>query len=130
MDIDTASQFAASWVQAWNDHDLDGVLSHFADDADFSSPVAAQLLPHTDGVLHGKQAIRVYWTIGLQRIPDLHFEIEHIYCGLATIVINYRNHTGGLVNEVLNFNSAGQVVTGAATYLLQDAARASGAHTD
>ncbi|WP_254666461.1 nuclear transport factor 2 family protein [Humibacillus sp. DSM 29435] len=128
MDIETARQFAASWVRAWNDHDLDGVLSHFDDDADFSSPVAAQLLPHTGGVLHGKQAIRDYWTIGLQRFPDLYFEIVHVYCGLDLIVINYRNHTGGLVSEVLTFNAAGQVVTGAGTYLLQDAAGASGAH--
>lgn len=57
MDFDAAS-FANSWVDAWNAHDLNAVLSHFAEDAIFSSPVASQMLPETGGVLEGKDAIR------------------------------------------------------------------------
>ncbi len=129
MNIEEAHEFTASWVRAWNAHDLDGVLSHFADDAVFTSPVASQLLPETNGVLYGKEAIRGYWTIGLERIPDLHFEIENVYNGLETVVINYRNHTGGLVNEVLHFNDAGLVDRGDGTYLVAKAADASGAHS-
>jgi ketosteroid isomerase-like protein len=60
MDIASARLFAQQWVDAWNAHDLDAVLSHFSDDAEFSSPVAAQLLPETSGVLRGKDAIRSY----------------------------------------------------------------------
>jgi ketosteroid isomerase-like protein len=117
MNADQARDFASAWVSAWNAHDLEAVLSHFAEDAVFTSPVAAQLIPDTDGSLRGKDAIRAYWTVGLDRIPDLRFEVENIYIGIDMLVINYRNHTGGLVNEVLHFNQVGLVDVGAGTYL-------------
>lgn len=129
MDGEQAHRFAASWLRAWNAHDIDGVLAHFADDATFTSPVAAQLLPETGGILRGTDEIRRYWTIGLERIPDLHFEIENVYTGLSTIVINYRNHTGALVAEVLRLDETGRVIEGEGTYLTDDAAGSSGVRT-
>lgn len=130
MDVSKGQNFAQQWVDAWNAHDLDAVLSHFADDAEFRSPVAAQLLPETNGVLRGKAEIRAYWSVGLERIPDLRFEVVDVYTGLDTVVINYRNHAGGLVNEVLRFNDQGLVERGDGTYLVADAASASGAQSD
>jgi ketosteroid isomerase-like protein len=126
VEIAQARRFAQEWVEAWNAHDIDGVLAHFADDAEFTSPVAAQLLPETGGVLRGKAAIRAYWAVGIERIPDLRFEVIDVYTGVDLIVINYRNHTGGLVNEVLHLGADGLVVKGAGTYLVADAAAVSG----
>src|SRR5271170_703220 len=73
MDRAWAQKFVDSWEQGWNAHDLERVLSHFADDVVFTSPVAAQLLGDSDGVIRGKAALREYWTEGLRRIPDLRF---------------------------------------------------------
>jgi hypothetical protein len=129
MSPESAQTFARQWVDAWNAHDLDGVLAHFTDDAEFASPVAAQLLPETRGVLRGKDAIRAYWAIGLERIPDLHFEVVDVYTGMDVVVIHYRNHVGGLVNEVLHVNEDGLVMRGFGTYLVADAAGASGARS-
>ncbi|WP_246272422.1 hypothetical protein [Amycolatopsis acididurans] len=42
-----------------------------------------------------------------RRIPDLHFEIV-----ASTLVINYRNQKGGLVNEVLMFEGHGTYLLG------------------
>ncbi|MGH3673514.1 MAG: nuclear transport factor 2 family protein [Pseudonocardiaceae bacterium] len=116
MDHADAVVFADDWVQAWNSHDLEKVLSHFADDVVFTSPVAAQFLDDSDGVIHGKAALRTCWTEGLRRIPDLHFEVVGIYVGVNTLVINYRNHVGRLVNEVLIFDDS-LVTQGHGTYL-------------
>lgn len=124
MSFDAAA-FARSWVEAWNAHDLERVLSHFTEDAVFTSPVAAQLLPETGGVLEGRSAIRAYWQVGLDRIPDLRFTVEQVYVGIDLIVINYRNHVGSLVCEVLHLRD-GLVARGAGTYLDADAASASG----
>jgi ketosteroid isomerase-like protein len=108
--------FAESWLDAWNTHDLERVLRHFADDAVFLSPFAARILPESDGVLRGKAAVRQYWTAGLAAMPDLHFEIVDVFTGVDTVVINYRNQNGGLVNEVMTFKD-GLVVRGEGTYL-------------
>lgn len=50
-------------------------------------------------------------------MPDLHFEIIGVYHGESASVINYRNQSGGLVNEVLEFDG-GLVRRGHGTYLL------------
>ena len=42
-----------------------------------------------------------------------------MYVGLTTLVINYRNQKGGLVNEVLTFDGP-LVVSGHGTYLGSD----------
>jgi hypothetical protein len=108
MSIPEPMKFARDWVAAWNAHDVDALLEHFADDVVFTSPVAAQLLADSEGVVRGKAALRSYWTEGLRRIPDLHFEVLGVYRGVTSVVINYRNQNGGLVSEVLLFE--GQLV--------------------
>lgn len=126
MDHESARRFAGQWLDAWNSHDLDAVLSHFSDDVVFSSPMAAQLCPGSDGVVRGQAALRAFWAEGLRRIPGLHFEIESLYVGVRSLVINYRNQAGGLVNEVLVFDGP-LVAEGHGTYLARDAGQAGGA---
>jgi len=118
MDRETARVFVDAWVKAWNAHDVDALLEHFADDVTFRSPVAAQL-SGGDGVVRGKDALRAYWTDGLRRIPDLRFEVVGSYLGVDCLVVNYRNQKGGLVNEVLVFDGP-LVVDGYGTYLGED----------
>lgn len=120
-----ALAYAEHWKQSWNAHDIDAILAHFTDDVIFTSPIAPQVIDGSDGTLRGQAELRAYWTKGLQRIPDLHFEVEGVYSGVDVVVINYRNHVGNLVNEVLIFD--GDLVReGHGTYLSDDAAGASG----
>ena len=125
MHHDEAVEFADRWLAAWNSHDVEAVLEHFTDDVVFTSPVAARVVPGSGGVLRGKDALRAYWSIALERIPDLHFEVVGVYAGIDHLVINYRNHVGGLVCEVLRL-SGSLVSEGHGTYLSDDAATASG----
>jgi ketosteroid isomerase-like protein len=116
MDDAFAQRFATDWLDAWNSHDLERILVHFSDEVVFTSPFAVRIIEGSSGVLRGKEELRAYWSEGLRRIPDLHFEIEDLYLGVNTIVIHYRNHSGGLVNEVLTFEGT-LVSEGHATYL-------------
>jgi len=112
-----AVEFSKQWVEAWNTHDIEAVLAHFHDDVVFTSPVAAEVLPETAGVVRGKPALRQYWIQALQRIENLRFVIEDIYRGIDTIVIVYRNQDDVLVSEVLRFS--GDLVTeGHGTYIV------------
>lgn len=90
MGIDV-EKFCEQWVQAWNAHDVEGVLDHFDDVVVFTSPIAAQLLPVTQGRVDGKQALRDYLMSALREYRDLHFTVQAVYSGIDTIVINYRN---------------------------------------
>jgi len=117
MDAATAQGFASDWLIAWNAHDLDAILSHFSDDVVFTSPLALRIIEGSDGVIRGKEELRTYWSEGLRRTPELHFEIEDLYLGVTSVVIHYRNHSGGLVNEVLVFDGP-LVIEGHATYLV------------
>lgn len=103
-----------AWVTAWNAHDVDAVLEHFADYAVFTSPVAARLFGG-DGVIRGKTAIRAYWTTALDHVPDLHFTVNELFCGQDVIAISYTNQTGNAACEILRF-ADGVVVEGNATY--------------
>lgn len=42
MTITTSDAFARDWVQAWNRRDLESLLSCYADDAEFRSPLARE----------------------------------------------------------------------------------------
>lgn len=109
--------FAEEWAAAWNRRDVDAVLSHFHDDVVFTSPIAAEIVPGSAGVVRGKAALREYWCTALEAVPDLHFDIVGVYSGASVMVINYRNQRGGLVNEVLEFDGA-LVRRGHGTYLV------------
>lgn len=115
MQIENAEQIVRSWVDAWNSHDIEGVLAHFHENASFTSPFARMALPDTDGVFHGKEEIRRYWSRALDLIPDLRFEVERYFVGVGALVIQYRNHRGLTVDEVLIFDGD-KVSQGFGTY--------------
>jgi hypothetical protein len=119
MDQTEAQAFAEQWVSDWNAHDVDALLAHFTDDVVFTSPVAIRVLGG-DGIIRGKEALRKYWSEGIRLIPDLHFEVLALYVGIGTLVINYRNESGGVVSEVLTFDGP-LVREGHGTYLSQPA---------
>jgi hypothetical protein len=117
MEHEEAQAFAERWAQDWNAHDVDALLEHFTDDVVFTSPAAVRLFGG-DGVIRGKEALRKYWSEALGLIPDLHFKVLAVYTGVSTLVINYRNQSGGTVAEVLTFDGP-LVREGHGTYLSQ-----------
>jgi ketosteroid isomerase-like protein len=115
IDRDFAESFAKGWIESWNSHDLDRILSHYSDDFEMSSPYIAQIVGEASGVLKGKAAIGDYWRKALARIPELHFELLSIYVGADSMVIQYRGHRGTSA-EVFFFGEDNKVVKSAAHY--------------
>jgi ketosteroid isomerase-like protein len=105
-----AKQFAEEWVSSWNAHDLDRILNHYSDDFTIETPMASKLMPGSNGVVEGKSAVKAYWTLGLERIPDLKFEVIDVLAGVNGLTIYYINKaTGRKSTEVMFFNSDGKV---------------------
>jgi hypothetical protein len=111
-----AVQFAREWIEAWNSHDLDRILSHYAEDFEMSSPVIVQLAAERSGTLKGKEAVRAYWAKALAMQPALRFELVHVFVGAMSVVVEYRGHRG-LGAEVFWFNASNQVYRAAAHYV-------------
>jgi ketosteroid isomerase-like protein len=110
-------EFAREWIDAWNAHDLDRILSHYRDDFEMHSPLIVERMGIASGSLKGKDAIRPYWEMGLSAQPPLHFELREVLVGTDTIAIYYWSRTRNrMVAEVLTFDSERRVVRGAALY--------------
>jgi hypothetical protein len=74
-------------------------------------------MPESKGKLHGKQALRAYWSQAVTLVPDLHFALLGVYVGVDSLVIHYQNQKGVAVSEVLLLRE-GKVAHGYATYAL------------
>ena len=115
MEKTFTEQFSIEWVEAWNSHDINKIMSHYTDDFIMHSPVIQELLNEPSGKLSGKSEIKKYWLKALKLNPMLHFEIISVYKGVNSIVINYKGHRG-LSAEVFHFNRNGKVKESYAHY--------------
>ena len=52
-----AQQFAKEWASAWNIHDLEAILSHYAEDFEMISPYIVAITGEPSGALKGKRAV-------------------------------------------------------------------------
>ena len=117
MDSEKATAFADHWIEAWNNHDLDSILSHYTDDFEMSSPVIVESMGELTGKLKGKTSVREYWAKALARYPELHFEKLHTLVGVDSVTIVY-NGVRGLSAEVFYFDKLGKVHSACAHYEL------------
>jgi predicted ester cyclase len=113
---DEAWELANHWVEAWNAHDLRLILTHYEDEVELTSPVAARLLKTADGKVVGKANLRVYFQRGLEAYPDLHFDLENVLWGLNSVVLYYTNQNGTRTAEFMELSAAGKVARVVAHY--------------
>jgi len=117
LDAGWARAFAAEWIDAWNEADLERVLSHYAEDFEMSSPLIRERMGVSSGRLKGKAAVRPYWARGITIEPPLRFELIDVLTGMNVIAIYYRNVTFGRnVIERLEFDEQLRVVNSEAIY--------------
>jgi ketosteroid isomerase-like protein len=101
--------FATSWVNGWNQRDLEAVLSHYADDVEFQSPLAAKLLSEPTGTVRGKQNLRDYFGKALAAFPgDLQIVLLGTYRGVNGRVVHFEAK-GRKAVEVMELNSSGKI---------------------
>ena len=111
-----ARRIATEWIASWNSHDLNRILTHYAEDVVLTSPIAARLLNLPDGTVKGKAALRSYFQRGLEAFPQLRFELIEVMWGLTSVVLHYRNQAGTKSGEFMEFDSEGKVVRVVANY--------------
>jgi ketosteroid isomerase-like protein len=111
-----ALNLAQQWLDAWNNHDLEEILSHYAEEIELTSPFVAKLTGNFVKSLQGKEALRDYFARGLENYPDLKFVPLQILIGVDSIVIYYRSVQDLLAAEFMLVNEAGLITKIVAHY--------------
>jgi predicted ester cyclase len=91
-------------------------MSHYEDEIELTSPVAAQLLGTPDGRVDGKSALRKYFQRGLETYQDLHFHLEDVLWGVNSVVLCYTNQKGNRTAEFMELSASGKVARVVANY--------------
>jgi len=119
MTYDSMMAFAEAWIAAWNRRDVDAVLAHFAEEAQFVSPVARNFVGRP--VLHNKQELAAYWRAALTRIATLEFTLDHAAWDERQRELNvvYEANLNGerkRACEIMQFDATGRQIGGEALY--------------
>jgi hypothetical protein len=109
-------QFAADWMRAWNSHDLDAIMSHYAPEIVLTSPVAAKLLNDPTGAVKGESALRNYFKRGLEAYPSLTFDLLDVMWGISSVVLYYKNQNGTTTGEFMELDANLKVTKVVANY--------------
>ncbi len=116
MDASIAREFAKAWIAAWNSHDINEILSHYADDFEMTSPFISERTSGKTSTLYGKKAVSEYWIAALKRFPDLRFELLDVLASGHSIVIYYKSVMDKIAAELMVFEESGKVIKSIAHY--------------
>ena len=96
--------FAKNWIQSWNSHDMEEILSHYSDDIEITTPMIKLAGGIESGTLKGKKNVKEYWQKALRKIPDLHFELLDVTVGIDSIALYYKSVMNKKAVEVMYFD--------------------------
>lgn len=102
-----ADRFASDWIAAWNAHDLDRIMEHYAEDVKYFSPFIAKLSDNATGMLQGRDEVKGYLAKGLAAYPDLHFKLLHTFVGVHSLTLYYQSVNNMVAAEVFELNARG-----------------------
>ncbi|MFN8116360.1 MAG: nuclear transport factor 2 family protein [Bacteroidia bacterium] len=102
-------QIAVKWFEAFNEHDLEKLLSLYDDNAQHYSPKLKIRKPETQGLIKGKVALREWWQDAFDRLPSLQYEVIKLTADEEQVFMEYIRHVEGeedlSVGEVLQINN-------------------------
>ena len=110
MSAQNNKQIALKWFEAFNEHDLEKLLSLYNDNAQHYSPKLKIRMPETQGLIKGKQALREWWKDAFDRLPSLQYEVIKLTADDEQVFMEYTRHVVGeedlSVGEVLQIENA------------------------
>ena len=96
---------ARKWFDAFNAHDLGKLLALYSDNAQHYSPKLKIHQPETNGLITGKDALRLWWQDSFERLPTLRYEATRFIANDNSVFMEYTRHVDGeenmTVGEVL-----------------------------
>ena len=100
---------ATCWFKAFNEHNVEDLLSLYHNDAVHYSPKLKVRMPETNGLITGKDALRTWWQDAFDRLPTLRYEILTLTANRERVFMEYVRHVDGeddlRVGEVLEITN-------------------------
>jgi len=87
--IDLNKQVANDWIKSFNAHDLEKLISLYAEDAIHYSPKLKERQPETKGWVTDKAALSAWWADAFERLPTLQYELKNLVVGEQQVVLEY-----------------------------------------
>ena len=98
-----------NWFDAFNEHDIEKLLSLYHNEADHYSPKLKLRHPETNGIIRGKQELRNWWDDAFNQLSDLHYEIISLTVNKDYVMMLYKrtvkNEADTEVSEMLNIKN-------------------------
>jgi len=105
MNPETLQSIAFRWFDAFNNHNLEQLLSLYDEEAKHFSPKLKIRKPETNGFVEGKSALREWWKEAFERLPSLHYKVTSLTANGDRVFMEYVRNVDGeddmLVAEVL-----------------------------
>jgi hypothetical protein len=113
-----AEQHAEEWIRDWCARDIERIVSHYAEDARFVSPVAARWTGNP--LVVGREALLNYWS-GARQYGSFRFTLERVLWDDAKqeMVVVYTRDIDDRHEracELFRFDDHGRVIAGEAMY--------------
>lgn len=109
MSAQSNKQIALKWFEAFNEHDLEKLLSLYDDNAQHFSPKLKIRKPETQGLIKGKDALREWWQDAFDRLPSLQYEVIKLTADEEQVFMEYIRHVDAeedlSVGEVLQIKN-------------------------
>lgn len=97
---------AYKWFEAFNNHNLEQLLSLYDEKAQHFSPKLKIKKPETNGLVEGKEAMRAWWQDAFERLPTLKYQVTSLTANENRVFMEYtrsvQDEPDLLVAEVLD----------------------------
>ena len=113
MKAEENKKIAVKWFEAFNEHDLEKLLSLYDNDAQHYSPKLKLRQPETRGLIMGKELLHAWWADAFKRLPSLKYEVVKLTADDEQVFMEYTRFVDGeeslSVGEVLEIEN-GKIV--------------------
>lgn len=95
MSLAELNCIANSWFAAFNDKNIEELLSLYHESAEHFSPKLKTRQPETKGLIKGKAALRAWWQDAFNRLPTLHYQVIRLTSQHDRVFMEYVRHVKG-----------------------------------
>ena len=95
MNPEELKNMAMLWFKAFNEQNLENLLSLYDENAEHFSPKLKIREPETNGLIQGKDSLRSWWKDCFQRMPTLRYDVQKLTADSEQVFMEYTRKLEG-----------------------------------